>query len=66
VINPERPPLRFDVPDGTPARSCRSCGADIWWIVTAAGKKMPVDADGTSHFATCPNAAQHRKARGAS
>jgi hypothetical protein len=31
------------------------------WTVTAAGKKMPVDLDGTSHFVTCPQADQHRK-----
>lgn len=72
---------------------CRSCGADILWARTKAGKLMPVDAaessdgnvfvaqtergltafipeEGTvidgasrhkSHFATCPNAAKHRK-----
>lgn len=52
---------------------CRSCGAQIVWMKTAAGKNMPVDAetvesgdtefDGkhhVSHFSTCPNAAQHR------
>lgn len=25
--------------------ACRSCGADIVWAVTAAGKRMPVDAE---------------------
>ena len=62
---------------------CRSCGAEIEWIKTPAGKAHPVDAkpikvwqqtesgpdagrwhiqEGyTSHFATCPNADQHRK-----
>lgn len=46
---------------------CRSCGADILWCITKKGKKMPVDLppDGsdeptTSHFATCPNADEHR------
>jgi hypothetical protein len=50
---------------------CRSCGAPIWWIVTDAGKYMPVDPnpDGDvtqpllSHFATCPAATQHRRPR---
>ena len=55
---------------------CRSCRARIVWFTTAAGKKMPVDADTVeaddeeldlsrhvSHFATCPNSAQHRKPR---
>lgn len=77
---------------------CRSCGAPVLWIRTAAGRRMPLDADSwwiapdteggelglnaegeavrghslpgeapgavlvrTSHFATCPNAAAHRR-----
>jgi hypothetical protein len=54
---------------------CRSCRAQIIWFKTAAGKNMPVDADTVkpedteydpdeghkSHFATCPNADQHRR-----
>lgn len=54
---------RFPIPEGTRASSCRSCDAAIFWIKTAAGKSMPVDRDGTSHFATCPHAAQHRRPR---
>lgn len=54
--------------------ACRSCGKWIIWLRTEAGKRMPVDAETvepmemyfrkdkhTSHFATCPNADQHRK-----
>lgn len=53
---------------------CRSCHAKIIWFKTEAGRLMPVDADTVeaeddkldlsrhiSHFATCPNASQHRK-----
>lgn len=53
---------------------CRSCRAKIIWFKTDAGKNMPVDADTVeadddeldlsrhvSHFATCPNANQHRR-----
>jgi hypothetical protein len=53
---------------------CSSCRAQIIWLKTPAGKNMPVDADTVepedteldlsrhkSHFATCPNANQHRK-----
>lgn len=74
---------------------CKSCGAEIKWILTHSGKKMPVDkrpvpyrtdpsgslllvtmngvvergtldldsgqAGYVSHFATCPNANEHRK-----
>lgn len=76
------------------AVECRSCKALMFWVVTAKGNRMPVDAkpdpaggfvltlkaDGqlhaeafyepthgtkrnryTSHFATCPNASQHRR-----
>lgn len=55
---------------------CRSCKARIVWLRTQDGKNMPVDAETveegdtswdntkhTSHFATCPNADKHRKAR---
>ena len=57
---------------------CRSCQAPIVWMKTKLGKSMPVDAteskfesgdkeyDPTrhvSHFATCPNAAKHRKSK---
>ncbi len=65
--------VTFPVPQGTATATCRSCDAPIHWIITAANKRMPVDAapfeaalPGSdtmhqSHFATCPNAAQHRK-----
>ena len=59
--------------------NCKSCGAEIQWVVMAStGKTMPLNmkkktiivmsekgnylAQGfESHFATCPNAKQHRK-----
>ena len=61
--------------------SCRSCGAEILWVETQNGKRMPLDftperrfvidpSNGmlaklrntyVSHFATCPNADQHRR-----
>lgn len=60
------PPL----PDGwrwrerkSPVGRCRSCRAGIWWAITPGGKWNPLDADGTSHFATCPAAAEHRRPR---
>ena len=34
--------------------TCRSCGAAIRWVETRTGKRMPMDPDGTTHFATCP------------
>lgn len=35
---------------------CRSCRAPVQWCTTPSGKPAPVDVDGTSHFATCPQA----------
>lgn len=66
---------------------CSSCGAPIVWGLTAAGERLPLDAEPLdvrglfmrdrfsgraitlelaypvhrTHFATCPNAASHRK-----
>lgn len=59
-------------------RQCSSCGADIVWFRTKTGNRMPVDEATTkptdaehqldlnrhkSHFATCPQADQHRRPR---
>lgn len=60
------------------ATRCSSCQALIVWFRTASGKRAPVDEASTlptdaehqldmtrhkSHFATCPNANQHRRSR---
>jgi hypothetical protein len=55
---------------------CTSCGAQMIFLMTKTGKRMPVDADTVSpedtefdhtrhksHFATCTNPAKHRKPR---
>lgn len=44
-----------------PGAKCRSCGAPIVWKQTPKGANCPYNADGTSHFTTCPNAAQHSR-----
>lgn len=41
--------------------TCRACRAPITFAETKNGKLMPVDADGTPHFAACPEAARFRK-----
>lgn len=56
-----KPPKVFVIPEGTPAATCSSCRELIRWIVTDNGARMPVNVDGTSHFATCPNADAHRR-----
>jgi len=56
----------FRVPDGWEAGDvgrCRSCGAGVLWCTTPAGRRAPVDPDGISHFATCPQSNTWRKAR---
>lgn len=53
---------------------CKSCGADIVWLVTKNNKMIPIDADTvvegeeifdsdtmTTHFETCPDAGAWRK-----
>lgn len=55
--------IKFPIPDDAVARPCRGCGKDIYWIVTEKGKRMPVDPDGTSHFATCSAAGDFRKGK---
>ena len=40
---------------------CRGCGAPISWARTPAGRSAPLDRDGTSHFATCPDADSFRR-----
>ena len=53
--------IRFEIPPGTPTVTCKGCGEYIKWIKTRNGKNMPVNADGTSHFATCPKASDFRR-----
>lgn len=70
-----------DIDDTTEAHEkrivrCRSCRARIIWLATAAGRKMPVDADTVepedevfeqgkhvSHFSTCPDGDKWRRPR---
>lgn len=43
-------------------RTCHSCGARVAWLKTIkTGTLAPCNADGTSHFATCPDALAWRK-----
>ena len=51
----------YEIPKGTPQARCRSCEAPIWWVKTERGKNMPVNADGTSHFSSCPEANKWRR-----
>jgi hypothetical protein len=51
------------VPSGSiDTRTCRSCGARVAWLKTIkTGSLAPVEADGESHFARCPDGPAWRK-----
>lgn len=40
---------------------CRGCGSPISWARTPADRSAPLDRDGVSHFATCPDADKFRR-----
>lgn len=43
---------------------CRWCGAKIFWVRHLDTKKnAPYDPTGLNHWATCPNAKEHRHER---
>lgn len=41
----KRAPQFFVVPAGTRPGECQGCKATVYWIVTEAGKRMPVHCD---------------------
>jgi len=47
---------QYVLPDGRVGElgTCRSCGAEVVWVVMPSGKRPPFNKDGVSHFATCP------------
>jgi hypothetical protein len=49
----------FVVAAGTPASECRSCHERVYWIVTAAGKRMPVDVDVEGGYAPDAGRVEH-------
>jgi hypothetical protein len=59
-----------------PRKHCQACAKPIVWVMTAAGKGMPVDATSAnegdrtfdpsrhvSHFVTCPEASTFKRRR---
>jgi hypothetical protein len=66
-----------EIPIKRRTANCKSCGAEMIFLNTAKGHQMPCDAATVgaddimydkskghmSHFATCPDAAQHRKGK---
>ena len=71
--------ILFAVPKGTQPAVCKaaSCGKTIFWVLTARGKRMPIDIDvehgkaptaslpgqGIPHWARCVEADSFRKPR---
>ena len=41
----------------------RNCGATIYWVKTEAGKLMPLNADGSPHWGSCPDVASFKRKR---
>lgn len=63
---PDTPPAGRVIPDGytfTNVGRCTACGAPLSWCTTKAGRRAPLNPDGTSHFADCPQAASFRRPR---
>lgn len=52
----------LDAPQGERA-ICRgaNCGATIYWRLTASGCRCPFNADGSVHWATCPDAPSFKR-----
>ena len=42
---------------------CRDCEAPMWFLRSKRGRLVPYNADGSTHFETCPYAAKYRKKR---
>lgn len=51
------------MPDSTARCRGDSCGEIVLWCTTPAKRRIPIDRDGTAHFATCPDAARFRRRR---
>lgn len=59
---PKRKEVNFKhkIKEGQEPVVCRGCGKHVYWIKTDKGKNMPINPDGITHFATCPQAGKFR------
>lgn len=53
--------IKYEIPEGTRPAPCKGCKAWIYWVKTKNGKNMPVDEDGTPHWATCTKAKDFKR-----
>lgn len=58
-----RAPVRFEIPPSTLAVACAGprCRDSIYWVTTRKGKHMPLNSDGSPHWATCVDAPSFRR-----
>lgn len=49
------------IPTNTARCRAPGCGVIVLWTLTPRERRMPVDRDGRSHFATCPGADRFRR-----
>jgi hypothetical protein len=53
----------YPIPPEAEAAYCKGCDDRIYWVQTPAGRPMPVNPDGSSHWGTCPKAGLFRRER---
>ncbi|MFB2878697.1 hypothetical protein [Floridanema aerugineum] len=41
--------------------TCEACKARVNWVKTPNGKYTPINLDGSTHWATCPDAKRFKK-----
>lgn len=49
----ETKPQRYRIPEGERPKKCKGCGATIYFVMTPAGRIMPVNPNGTPHWGDC-------------
>jgi len=64
-VTDESKQTKITIPPGAPLVACRaaSCGEPIYWVKSAVGRNMPINRDGSPHFASCPAADAFRRRR---
>lgn len=41
-------------PAEAPAKPCKECGLEVYWVRSRKGKAVPLDKAGGCHYETCP------------
>lgn len=56
-------PSWAQTPEDLRVAHCKACFAPMLWVLTTKGNRAPLNPDGTSHFASCPEAERFRRKR---